>query len=204
MAPPTVIGYSSKAFGFLKWFGERHDSLEFVSLRHIDEFMASKREEGWSVRTLASHEHTIFVDGLLMSPGSESYKLPPPLGSQPNSGGSSTAKCRLPDFRQLSFASSIFFHRSPASPTTSEPAYHCRISRLLPSASAVCQKTAQQNALPDPDRRPRCTIHWSLPRSPAKHSLKQCSHAERPYGSTVEADLWVRPASNRILDGIAR
>jgi len=24
-------------------------------------------------------EHTIFVDGLLMSPGSESYKLPPPV-----------------------------------------------------------------------------------------------------------------------------
>jgi hypothetical protein len=24
-------------------------------------------------------EHTIFVDGLLMSPGNESYKLPPPV-----------------------------------------------------------------------------------------------------------------------------
>ena len=24
-------------------------------------------------------QHTIFVDGLLMSPGSESYKLPPPV-----------------------------------------------------------------------------------------------------------------------------
>jgi integrase/recombinase XerD len=54
LAPPTVLGYSSKAFGFLKWLGERHKSLEFVSLRHIDEFMASRREEGWSVRTLAS------------------------------------------------------------------------------------------------------------------------------------------------------
>ena len=50
LAPDTVRGYSSRAFGFLKWFGERHDSLEFVSLRDVDEFMASKREEGWSVR----------------------------------------------------------------------------------------------------------------------------------------------------------
>ncbi len=54
LAPRTIDSYSSRAFGFLRWFGELHDSLEFVSLRHIDEFIASKREEGWSVRTLAS------------------------------------------------------------------------------------------------------------------------------------------------------
>jgi hypothetical protein len=38
-AAPTAVGYSSRAIGFLKWFGERHDNLGFVSLRHIDEFM---------------------------------------------------------------------------------------------------------------------------------------------------------------------
>ncbi len=54
LAPATVLGYSSRALGFLKWFAERHDGLEFVSLRHIDEFMASKREEGWSLRSLAT------------------------------------------------------------------------------------------------------------------------------------------------------
>ena len=54
LAPATVLGYSSKASGFLKWFAERHDTLESVSLRHIDEFMASKREEGWSLRSLAT------------------------------------------------------------------------------------------------------------------------------------------------------
>lgn len=54
LAPDTVRGYSSRAFGFLKWFGERRESLETVSLLDVDEFLASKRQEGWSVRTIAS------------------------------------------------------------------------------------------------------------------------------------------------------
>ena len=54
LASATVRGYSSRAWGFLKWFGERNDSLEFVSLRHIDDFLASRREAGWSPRTLAT------------------------------------------------------------------------------------------------------------------------------------------------------
>jgi len=54
LAPDTVRGYGSRAFGFLKWFGERHENLELVSLRDEDEFLASKRQEGWSVRTIAS------------------------------------------------------------------------------------------------------------------------------------------------------
>lgn len=54
LAPATVLGYSSRALGFLKWFAERHDTLESVSLRHIDEFLASKREEGWSLRSIAT------------------------------------------------------------------------------------------------------------------------------------------------------
>ncbi len=39
---------------FLKWFGARNESLEQVSLRHVDDFLASKRAAGWSIRTLAS------------------------------------------------------------------------------------------------------------------------------------------------------
>jgi integrase/recombinase XerD len=54
LAPDTVRGYSSRAFGFLKWFGERHENLETVSLLDVDEFLASKRQEGWSVRSMAS------------------------------------------------------------------------------------------------------------------------------------------------------
>ena len=54
LAPDTVRGYSSRAFNFLKWFGERHESLESVSLLDVDEFLASKRQEGWSVRSIAS------------------------------------------------------------------------------------------------------------------------------------------------------
>ena len=53
LAPATVFSYSSLASGFLKWFAARHDRLESVSLRHVDEFMASKREEGWALRSLA-------------------------------------------------------------------------------------------------------------------------------------------------------
>lgn len=54
LAPDTVRGYSSRAFNFLKWFGERHESLETVSLLDVDEFVAGKRQEGWSVRSIAS------------------------------------------------------------------------------------------------------------------------------------------------------
>lgn len=54
LAPDTVRGYRSRAFVFLKWFGERYQSLEQVSLLHVDDFLASKRAEGWSVRTIAS------------------------------------------------------------------------------------------------------------------------------------------------------
>jgi hypothetical protein len=44
--PDTVGSYSSWVFGFLKWFGARHESLEQVSLLQIDDFLASKRAAG--------------------------------------------------------------------------------------------------------------------------------------------------------------
>lgn len=55
LAPDTVFAYSSKALNFLKWFGERHANLELVSLLDVDDFLASKRAAGWSVRSIASH-----------------------------------------------------------------------------------------------------------------------------------------------------
>jgi integrase/recombinase XerD len=54
MAPDTVRSYSSRVFGFLKWFGVRYEGLEQVSLLHIDDFLAGKRAEDWSIQTIAS------------------------------------------------------------------------------------------------------------------------------------------------------
>ncbi len=54
LAPDTVRSYGSRAFNFLKWFGERHENLELVSLRDVDEFLATARAAGWSVRSIAS------------------------------------------------------------------------------------------------------------------------------------------------------
>jgi integrase/recombinase XerD len=54
LAPDTVRNYSSRAFGFLKWFGERYESVEKVSLIHVDDFLACKRAAGWSIRTIAT------------------------------------------------------------------------------------------------------------------------------------------------------
>jgi site-specific recombinase XerD len=54
LPPDTVRSYRSRAFSFLKWFGERHENLELVSLRDVDEFLAAKRAAAWSVRSIAS------------------------------------------------------------------------------------------------------------------------------------------------------
>ena len=54
LAGPTVHGYTFRAHSFLRWYGERHDNLASVSLRDVDEYLSSKRNEGWSVRTMAS------------------------------------------------------------------------------------------------------------------------------------------------------
>ena len=54
LAQATMRGYRSHLFTFLKWFGERHESLAQVSLHDVDDFLASKREEGWAVGTMAS------------------------------------------------------------------------------------------------------------------------------------------------------
>lgn len=54
LAQDTVRSYSSRAFGFLKWFSERHENLEFLCLRDVDDFLANKRAAGWSLGTIAS------------------------------------------------------------------------------------------------------------------------------------------------------
>jgi integrase/recombinase XerD len=58
LSSATIHAYS-KALKFLGWFGDQHTSLNSVSLRHIDEFFASKRREGWAVRTLASGSQSL-------------------------------------------------------------------------------------------------------------------------------------------------
>jgi integrase/recombinase XerD len=54
LAQDTVRSYSSRAFGFLKWFSERHENLELLCLRDVDNFLASKRAAGWSLGSIAS------------------------------------------------------------------------------------------------------------------------------------------------------
>ena len=54
LAPPTVHGYSFRAHRFLCWYGERHNNLQSVCLRDVDEYLASKRAAGWSLGTLAA------------------------------------------------------------------------------------------------------------------------------------------------------
>ena len=54
LALDTVRSYGQRAFGFLKWFSERHESLELICLRDIDDFVASKRAAGWCVGSIAS------------------------------------------------------------------------------------------------------------------------------------------------------
>lgn len=54
LSPATVHGYTFRAFTFLRWYGERHETVESISLCDVDEFLASKRRAGWSLRTLAT------------------------------------------------------------------------------------------------------------------------------------------------------
>jgi integrase/recombinase XerD len=54
LAPDTVRTYSSRAFGFLKWFSERSENLELLSLRDVDDFLANRRAAGWSLGSIAS------------------------------------------------------------------------------------------------------------------------------------------------------
>jgi len=54
LSPDTIRSYSSRAGIFLKWLGSRHEALGSVSLRDVDDFLASKAAGGWRPMTLAS------------------------------------------------------------------------------------------------------------------------------------------------------
>ena len=50
----TVKGRTDRVLMFLRWLGDQHQTLTSVSLRNIDDFLAFKREQGWSVSTIAT------------------------------------------------------------------------------------------------------------------------------------------------------
>ncbi len=54
LSAATVRSYGSRVHYFLRWAAERHESLLFMSLKDVDEFIASKRAAGWAARTLAT------------------------------------------------------------------------------------------------------------------------------------------------------
>jgi site-specific recombinase XerD len=55
----TVDTLRDRVLTFLRWFGDQHQDLNSVLLRHVDEFLAIKRREGWTVRTIASSSGTL-------------------------------------------------------------------------------------------------------------------------------------------------
>ena len=59
LSSTTVDTLRDRALTFLRWFGDQHQDLNSVLLRHIDEFLAIKRREGWTVRTIASSSGTL-------------------------------------------------------------------------------------------------------------------------------------------------
>ena len=49
----TINLYVDRSQAFLQWVSERHNDLSLVSVNDVDDFLASKREAGWRLRTLA-------------------------------------------------------------------------------------------------------------------------------------------------------
>ena len=50
----TVNSYHQRTKGFLAWVSERHEKLSSVSVRDLDDFLAGKRDAGWSPSTIAT------------------------------------------------------------------------------------------------------------------------------------------------------
>jgi len=59
LSAATVNARSYRAIRFLRWFGDQRRSFESVSLRDIDDYLATKRREGWSVTTVAGAAQTL-------------------------------------------------------------------------------------------------------------------------------------------------
>jgi len=59
LSPATLDANCYRTLKFLRWFGDRYQSLDSVSLSHVDEFFANKRRGGWSVSTIAASSQTL-------------------------------------------------------------------------------------------------------------------------------------------------
>ena len=55
----TVKARSYRLLTFLRWFGDQQKSLRSVSLSDIDEYLAFKKLQGWSVTTIATAAQTL-------------------------------------------------------------------------------------------------------------------------------------------------
>ncbi|WP_158789379.1 tyrosine-type recombinase/integrase [Granulicella sp. L46] len=53
LASCTVRLYVDRSHVFLEWLSERHSDISNVSVNDVDDFLDSKREAGWRLRTLA-------------------------------------------------------------------------------------------------------------------------------------------------------
>lgn len=75
MAPTTIKTYINRTQIFLRWASDRYNDLSFVSLKDVDDFLATNHEAGWHLITLASHcislrAFFIFAEGRgLCAPG---------------------------------------------------------------------------------------------------------------------------------------
>jgi integrase/recombinase XerD len=54
LSPVTIRSYSWRAKVFTRWLAGRYNSLSLVSLRDVDDFLASKAAQGWGPSTLAT------------------------------------------------------------------------------------------------------------------------------------------------------
>ena len=55
----TLKARSYRLLTFFRWFAGRHESLTSVSLRDIDEYLAFKKSQGWSLTTIATAAQTL-------------------------------------------------------------------------------------------------------------------------------------------------
>lgn len=53
LASCTINLYLDRSQMFLQWLSERHNDLSHISVNDVDDFLVSKREAGWRLRTLA-------------------------------------------------------------------------------------------------------------------------------------------------------
>jgi site-specific recombinase XerD len=52
--PAALEGYRARASSFLSWAGERHESIQAISLSDVDEFLTAQRGTGYKPATMAA------------------------------------------------------------------------------------------------------------------------------------------------------